>query len=55
MIAKAAAMMKAARVDNPNFPLRDNKPSAGGTKQKNQIPNNRTMKGARTNKINGSN
>jgi arylsulfatase A-like enzyme len=29
LVAKAEAMMKAARVDDPNFPLRDNKPGAG--------------------------
>jgi arylsulfatase A len=29
LVAKAEAMMKAARVDDPNFPLRDSKPGAG--------------------------
>ena len=37
LVAKAEAMMKAARVDDPNFPMRDSKPGAGkkNTKQKN--------------------
>jgi len=30
MVAKAEAMMKAARVDDPNFPMRDSKAGAGG-------------------------
>ncbi len=30
LVAKAEAMMKAARVDDPNFPLRGGKPGAGG-------------------------
>jgi arylsulfatase A-like enzyme len=29
LVAKAAALMKAARVDDPNFPLRDRKPGTG--------------------------
>ena len=35
LIAKAEAMMKSARVDDPNFPMRDRKPDAG---KKNAMP-----------------
>lgn len=40
LVAKAEAMMKAARVDDPNFPMRDSKPGGVRNNAKHKSPSN---------------